>query len=134
MNSRIYPTSIFDKISSNSFRIEIPIDDRVESVVFSPHSSKIIKSRSQARSIRKKTGYNNVITNDVFFFNLSWAFSSDYFGFLNRRTGMAIMRDDKVIWYSMPGHLKDLLERNILIEKYKKKMPLFHLKAFNNYG
>lgn len=86
-----------------------------------PHYVKVIEHRGQARTVRKKTRFQNVITGDIFYSKLYWINIDKSFGLYKAslpRTGMAIVRDNKIIWYSMPGIPDGLSKRKVIVEKY----------------
>jgi hypothetical protein len=81
-----------------------------------------ILNRSHARAIRKKTGFKDIIAGDIFYNKLFW--SKITYGYKTsydlEKTGMAIVRGEKIIWYSMPGKNYYSETRQVIIEKIKK--------------
>ena len=76
-----------------------------------------ILNRSHARAIRKKTGFKDIIAGDIFYNKLYWSTKISYD---LEKTGMAIVRNEKIIWYSMPGKNYYSETRQVIIEKIKK--------------
>ena len=74
--------------------------------------------RHHARAIRRKINHKvKVITGDVFYKNLSW-YDTKYKINDTSSDGVAIERDGKIIWYSMPGRPEGTAKRKVLFEKY----------------
>lgn len=80
---------------------------------------KTIENKGQARHARKKTGCDFIITGDVFCNKLHWVKCCHYYGFKqnSKSTGMAIIRDEKIIWYSLPGIPEGSSTRTVMVEK-----------------
>ena len=98
-------------------------------------------NRQYARHIRHLTGFNDVITGDVFYKNLVWKKEDNAFNrwsdsFFEKvphwfqpvrdknQKGFAIERDGKIIYFDMPGTTDNFIKRDVLFEKVKSyKIP-----------
>ena len=84
--------------------------------------------RHHARAIRRKIKHKEkVITGDMFYKNLSW-YDSTYKINDTSSDGVAIERDGKIIWYSMPGNPEGTATRKVLTEK-TEQLEMFLQKA-----
>lgn len=122
-NSRIYP--YYPAVDDFNNTLSIHHDEKHTHAKINPDFVKTIVNKSQAKSVRRKIGWNFVITGDVFYFKLSWAKYPHEYGFTNfeepaTNKGMAIVRNNEVIWYSIPGTPDGLAERKVLTEKFNK--------------
>lgn len=133
-NGRIYP---YPGLNDFNNTLAIHHDENHTHARINPNFVKTVINKGQARSIRKQTGCNFVITGDVLYYWLHWANISKYephYVDKKDKSVMAIVRDKKVIWYSIPGKPDGLAERKVLTEKFKaiKRMTLKDvLQSFN---
>lgn len=132
--SRIYPTDAYKIYNGQS--LSINHSENYKLAYFEPENIKIIKDRGQARAIRKKTKFKNVVAGDVFYEKLCWS-NFEMISPLGKsgpldKSGLAIVRNGKIIWYLMPGIPEGISKRFVIIEKINKKSILQKLFNFNN--
>ena len=134
-NSRLYRYPALNEFNNT---LSIHHDESHSHAKFHPDFRKPIINKAQARSIRKKTGCNFVITGDIFYYKLYWVNFCHEYGLVNHvnikeQNGMAIVRDNEVIWYSIPGQPEGLAERKVLIEKTRTKFILEGVRPYLNF-
>lgn len=136
LNSRIYPFKNIDFISN---KIRVNYDEEHQHIRFSTENRITIKDRCHNKAIKRKTNFKESIPGDVFYKNLCWLSDEQVFGMQpsSERTGMAIERNGRIIWYCMPGTNKGLETRKVLIEKTgwpKGKVLKGILQKGNNFN
>lgn len=110
-NSRIYSFTP----TSNSLKLDY--NERYIHAFFEYKNIHLVLSRAHARGIRKKTGFKDIVTGDIFYDKLYWTFDHENY---TNKTGMAIVRNEKIIWYAMPGIPDGLGTRRVMTEKRMK--------------
>lgn len=128
MNNRIYPTDAYKIYNGQS--LSINYSENYKLAYFEPENIKIIKDRGQARAIRKRTKFKNVVAGDIFYEKLCWS-NLTIISPLDK-SGLAIVRNGKIIWYLMPGIPEGISKRFVIIEKINKKSILQKLFNFNS--
>lgn len=115
-NNRIYPQfRIFNNLKNNILNINH--DDTYKSAYYNDEDLIVIKDKGHSRAIRRKTGFKQVITGDIFIKKLYW--NGQIYVFGSKNTGMAIIRNNWLIWYSIPGLNKNTIMRKVLLEKHR---------------
>ncbi len=113
------------KVSPPFIYLNINHDDFYNNAVFELSNVIQIKDRMHARAFRKTLNFKNIITGDLIFTKLYWSsipITTEY------RRGIAIVRDEKVIFYSLPGTNPNSRRRIVLTEKKGK----FEYAAFQH--
>jgi hypothetical protein len=122
-NGRIYPEYQFRfEFTKRKIRLlDLYYSEDYTMARYEDKNIRIIKDYAHARVIKRKTKFADIIPGDVLYTKLYWTSlmheSSGMTPVMSERTGMAIERKGKIIWYLMPGKLTGLAERKILIEK-----------------
>lgn len=116
-NRRIYPPFlVYNHLKNNILNINH--DETYKSAYFNDEDLIEIKDKGHSRAIRRKTGFKEVITGDIFIKKLYW--NGQVYVLGSKKTGMAIIRNNWLIWYSIPGLNKNTIVRKVLLEKTKK--------------
>jgi len=123
-------------IDKFNYTFKVYSEEEIKQVRFNVMKIIIVKNKGHARAIRKRTKCNEVITGDIFY-SESWWLEAEEFKFLPpTKTGMAIQRNNEIIWYSIPGIPKGTAKRTILFEKSPRtrlKIKIKHTQLSNKY-
>jgi hypothetical protein len=120
INGRIYPDRFDAAKLYAKETLELNYNSDFRSACFDIQNVKTIQNKGHARAIRKKTGFKEIVTGDIFYNKLWWHKNGEYsqkYPTQIEKIGMAIVRNKKVIWYSMPGPNPKSAERKVLTEK-----------------
>lgn len=112
-------------------QIKLYYNEQLRYIYFRIENTKTIVDKGHARAIRRKTKFKDIIPGDILYTQLYWKESENSFGLVepSQRTGIAISRKGKILWYSMPGVPEGCSTREILTEKYSSS--IIFRKAYN---
>jgi hypothetical protein len=133
-NKRVYPITVVFDIPGV---LTINYSEDYKYASYSDSFVKTIHNRGHKLYVIRKTGFKDVIIGDTFYKQLHWTNIGEKRFYKTPtkadKTGMAIVRDKKIIFYSMPGIPEGFGERKVLIEKIltrKNFITRFYSKNF----
>lgn len=114
MNNHFFSSSILKNRAYDNVCLKLNYNENFKTAFIDIQNVKTIRDRGHSRAIRRKTGFKNIITGDIFYDKLCWTNT-----FTREKTGMAIVRNNQIIWYCMPGENPNSNTREVIFEKTK---------------